>query len=90
MMSVLIIRVAMTTWVFQSTPVAFVVVQGDEEPGDKTPRASVGVTTPTQNGSRRASGVPECVSFLFLKDSLPSDKDEKCRGAFWPSQNPRL
>ena len=46
-MSVLTIVVAMTTHVFRSTPVAFVVVQCGEEPGDKTQQVSVGETTPT-------------------------------------------
>ena len=65
-MSVLIIRVAMTTHVFRSTPVAFVVVQGDEEPGDKTPQASIGATALTQNGSRQAL----LSSDEFLGDSI--------------------
>ena len=85
-MSVLNIRVARTTHVFSSKPVAFVVVQGDEDPGDKTQQVSVGVTTPTRKRVMAGIWSPR-MHFLIFKASLPSVNDEKCSGAFCLSQS---
>ena len=59
--------VARTTHVFPRTTVVFVVVQGDEVPDNKTPRVSIGATTPTRK--RVKTGRESCNYYLDVIES---------------------